>query len=106
MGRANYIRALFFVGLIGCIKNIQIDREPLDPRYIVRTNRMVGEVSIDNCQLLDPCKRPETCKHGGKCSVRDDKVFCDCNGTGYIGKNCHFGECYREQNFLRILRGS
>lgn len=55
---------------------------------------MVGQVSIDNCQLVDPCKRPNACKHGGKCSIKDDKVHCDCNGTGYIGKNCHFGKLY------------
>lgn len=73
------------------MKNISINKELLEPRYLIRTNHMVGEVSIDNCQLLDPCRRPDACKHGGKCSVKDDKVHCDCNGTGYIGKNCHFG---------------
>lgn len=59
---------------------------------MVRTNRTNGQVSIDNCQLVDPCKRPNACEHDGKCSVVDDNVICDCKGTGYIGKNCHFGK--------------
>lgn len=79
------------IGLVGCIREIWLDGDFLEARYMVRTNRTTGQISIDNCQLVDPCKRPNACEHDGKCSVVDDEVICDCKGTGYIGKNCHFG---------------
>ncbi|XP_065204178.1 axotactin isoform X2 [Planococcus citri] len=91
------------VGLIGCLRNISINDKLLEPRYIVRTNHMVGEVSIDNCQLVDPCKRDNACKHGGKCSIKDDKVHCDCSGTGYVGKNCHFAQFKKTCEELALL---
>lgn len=78
-------------GLVGCIREVEVNGEPLEPRYVVRSDYKYGKVSLDNCQLVDPCKRPNACKHGGKCSVKDDRITCDCEGTGYIGKNCHFG---------------
>lgn len=79
-------------GLVGCMRLIHINGQLIEPRYVVRTTHAVGDVSLDNCQLVDPCKRPDACEHGGKCSVEVDKVVCDCDGTGYIGRNCHFGE--------------
>lgn len=78
-------------GLVGCVREVEVNGEPLEPRYVVRSGHKKGQVSLDNCQLVDPCKRPDACKHGGKCSVKDDSVTCDCEGTGYIGKNCFFG---------------
>lgn len=74
------------------MRAVTVNGVPLEPRYVVRTKHTVGTVSLDNCQLVDPCTRPNACEHGGKCSVKDDRVTCDCKGTGYIGKNCHFGE--------------
>ena len=77
------------------MRAVVVNGVPLEPRYVVRTKHTVGTVSLDNCQLVDPCERPNACEHGGKCSVKDDRVTCDCAGTGYIGKNCHFGESNR-----------
>lgn len=74
------------------MRAVIVNGVPLEPRYVVRTKHTVGTVSLDNCQLVDPCERPNACEHGGKCSVKDDRVTCDCKGTGYIGKNCHFGK--------------
>lgn len=74
------------------MRSVVVNGVQLEPRYVVRTKHTVGTVSLDNCQLVDPCTRPNACEHGGKCSVKDDRVTCDCKGTGYIGKNCHFGE--------------
>lgn len=89
------------IGLVGCIREIWLDGVFLESRHMVRTNRTTGQVSIDNCQLVDPCKRPNACEHDGKCSVIDDNVICDCKGTGYIGKNCHFG---KNKHDLLVIR--
>lgn len=79
-------------GLIGCMRDIIVNGQAIEPRYVIKTTRVVGEVALDNCQFVDPCKRPNTCEHGGLCSIREDRkgTTCDCEGTGYIGKNCHF----------------
>lgn len=77
-------------GLIGCMRDLEINGVPVEPRNVVRTERVVGEVALDHCRYINPCKRPNTCEHGGKCFVKDDRVTCDCSGTGYTGKNCHF----------------
>ncbi|XP_075225876.1 axotactin isoform X2 [Lycorma delicatula] len=90
-------------GLVGCMRDIIINGEELEPRYIVRTKHTVGQVSLDNCQLVDPCKRPNACEHGGKCSVKEDKLTCDCKGTGYIGKNCHFAKFRKTCEELALL---
>jgi len=80
------------LGLVGCMREIRVNGQRIEPRYIINTERVVGEVALDNCQFVDPCKRPNTCEHGGKCSVKEDRITCDCKDTGYIGKNCHFGK--------------
>jgi hypothetical protein len=77
-------------GLVGCMRDLEVNGVPIEPRYVMKTERVVGEVAVDNCKFVDPCKRPNTCEHGGKCFVKDDRITCDCKGTGYIGKNCHF----------------
>lgn len=74
------------------MREISVNNEKIEPRNVVRTKNVIGSVSIDNCELVDPCKSPNACEHGGKCVVKDDMLTCDCNGTGYIGKNCHFGK--------------
>lgn len=43
---------------------------------------MVGEVAIDDCRYVDPCTRPNTCEHDGICSIREDRVICNCDNTG------------------------
>lgn len=90
-------------GLVGCIRDIEINGYDVEPRYVVKTERVVGEVAIDNCNYIDPCKRPNTCEHGGKCFVKDDRVTCDCKGIGYIGKNCHFTKYRKTCEELALL---
>lgn len=77
-------------GLVGCMRDLVINGHVIEPRRVVKTERVVGEIALDNCQFVDPCKRPNTCEHNGKCIVKNDRVTCDCKGTGYVGENCHF----------------
>ena len=90
-------------GLIGCMRDLEINGVMIEPRFVVKTERVVGEVALDNCKYIDPCKRPNTCEHGGKCFVKDDRITCDCNGTGYIGKNCHFTNYRKTCEELALL---
>lgn len=76
---------------MGCIQDLIINQKMFDPRVLVQTGN-VREISLDNCQLVDPCHRPNACEHGGLCNVDEGRVVCDCTGTGYTGKNCHFGQ--------------
>lgn len=91
------------MGLVGCIRDIEINGHLIEPRHVVKTERVVGEVALDNCKYIDPCKRPNTCEHGGKCIVKDDQVTCDCRLTGYIGKNCHFTKYRKTCEELALL---
>ncbi|XP_066941195.1 axotactin-like isoform X4 [Macrobrachium rosenbergii] len=80
-----------FPGFIGCIRKLIIGGTQLDLRTVVGTPMVNKGVTYDNCQVLGPCEGPQACEHGGKCSVdKDDEVKCDCSGTGYSGKRCHF----------------
>ncbi|XP_060802633.1 axotactin [Amyelois transitella] len=91
------------LGLIGCMRNIKIDGLLIEPRYVINTERVVGEVAIDDCRYVDPCTRPNTCEHGGICSVREDRVICNCDNTGYIGENCHFATFRKTCEELALL---
>jgi hypothetical protein len=66
------------------MRDLRINGNDIEPRYVVKTERVVGEIALDNCQFVDPCKRPNTCEHNGKCIVKNDRVTCDCKGTGEI----------------------
>ncbi|KYN20205.1 Neurexin-4 [Trachymyrmex cornetzi] len=90
-------------GLVGCMREIRVNGQRIEPRYVINTERVVGEVALDNCQFVDPCKRPNTCEHGGKCSVKEDRITCDCKDTGYIGKNCHFARYRKTCEELALL---
>lgn len=90
-------------GLVGCMRNVVVNDDHLDPRMVLQSERVVGEVALDDCQFVDPCHRPNTCEHGGKCSVKEDRLTCDCKGTGYIGKNCHFAEFRKTCEELALL---
>lgn len=90
-------------GLIGCMRDLEINNFMIEPRFVVKTERVVGEVALDNCQYIDPCKRPNTCSHGGKCFVKDDRITCDCKGTGYLGRNCHFTKYRKSCEELALL---
>ncbi|KAG7199173.1 hypothetical protein KM043_018052 [Ampulex compressa] len=90
-------------GLVGCMREIRVNDQRIEPRYVINTERVIGEVALDNCQFVDPCKRPNTCEHGGKCSVKEDRITCDCTDTGYIGKNCHFAHHRKTCEELALL---
>ncbi|XP_050095320.1 axotactin isoform X1 [Anopheles aquasalis] len=90
-------------GLVGCLRDLKINGIEIEPRYLVKSERVVGDVSLDNCKYVDPCKKPNTCEHGGKCSVKDDGITCDCKDTGYIGKNCHFTKFRKTCEELALL---
>ncbi|XP_030746121.1 contactin-associated protein-like 5 isoform X2 [Sitophilus oryzae] len=77
-------------GLVGCMRDIEVNGVVLEPRSVLQTERVVGEVTLDDCRFVDACLRPNTCEHGGKCSVKEDRLICDCTNTGYTGTNCHF----------------
>lgn len=90
-------------GLVGCMRDIIVNGERLEPRSVLQSERVVGEVTLDDCRFVDPCLRPNTCEHGGKCSINEDKLICDCTGTGYIGKNCHFAKYRKTCEELALL---
>ena len=90
-------------GVVGCMRNIIVNGVPLEPRSILQSERVVGEVTLDDCRFVDPCRRPNTCEHGGKCSVKEDRLICDCRDTGYIGKNCHFAKYRKTCEELALL---
>lgn len=90
-------------GLVGCMREIVVNGERLEPRSVLQSERVVGEVTLDDCRFVDPCSRPNTCEHGGKCSVKEDRLTCDCTGTGYIGKNCHFAKYRKTCEELALL---
>ncbi|XP_057659616.1 axotactin isoform X2 [Diorhabda carinulata] len=90
-------------GLVGCMMDIMVNGALLEPRSVLQSERVVGEVSLDDCRFIDACKRPNTCKHGGKCSVKEDKLICDCTNTGYMGKNCHFAQYRKTCEELALL---
>ncbi|CAG9793731.1 unnamed protein product [Diatraea saccharalis] len=91
------------LGLIGCMRNIKINGLLIEPRFVINTERVVGEVAIDDCRYVDPCTRPNTCEHGGVCSIREDRVICNCDNTGYIGENCHFATFRKTCEELALL---
>lgn len=90
-------------GLVGCMRDLEINGVEIEPRHVVQTERVVGEIALDNCNYVDPCKRPNTCEHDGKCFVQNDRTTCDCKGTGYIGKNCHFTKYRKTCEELALL---
>lgn len=90
-------------GVVGCMRDIFVNDVRLEPRSVLQTERVVGEVTLDDCRFVDPCSRPNTCEHGGKCSVKEDKLICDCTGMGYIGKNCHFARYRKTCEELALL---
>ncbi|XP_039550017.1 neurexin 2a isoform X9 [Pimephales promelas] len=38
------------------------------------------------------CTKQNPCSNGGRCSIRDSEVLCDCSNTGYKGKYCTEGQ--------------
>lgn len=90
-------------GLVGCMRDITVNGASLEPRSVLQSERVVGEVTLDDCKFVDPCLRPNTCEHGGKCSVREDKLICDCTDSGYTGTNCHFAKYRKTCEELALL---
>lgn len=60
----------------------------------VISNRIAqGYISLDSCQLTDPCSNGNSCKNNGVCRVNEvGELDCDCSKTGYTGKRCHFSQ--------------
>lgn len=89
-------------GIRGCLRDISLNGIQIDPRVIYSKYAVIGKISLDNCQLVDPCKSPNICEHGGKClsSLETGATRCDCDKTGYVGKTCHFCEF---SSFKRIF---
>lgn len=77
-------------GFIGCIRDIYVSGDWIDPRTVINTNQVSGKVSLDSCQLVNLCNNPQACEHGGRCYAEKGETKCDCEGTGYTGKTCHF----------------
>ena len=73
------------------MRRIMIAGTNVDARTIVGSEDQIGDIAMDNCQFVDPCSRPDVCEHGGNCSVKNGEISCECDGSGYIGKHCHFG---------------
>ncbi|CAG9818527.1 unnamed protein product [Phaedon cochleariae] len=90
-------------GMIGCMMDIIVNDAQLEPRSVLQSERVVGEVTLDDCRFVDACKRPNTCEHGGKCSVKEDRLICDCTNTGYMGTNCHFAQYRKTCEELALL---
>uniref|UniRef100_A0A9J7Z427 Neurexin-2-like n=1 Tax=Cyprinus carpio carpio TaxID=630221 RepID=A0A9J7Z427_CYPCA len=38
------------------------------------------------------CSKQNPCSNGGRCSIHDSEVLCDCSNTGYKGKYCTEGQ--------------
>lgn len=75
-------------GLVGCMRDLEINGVEIEPRRIVKTGRVVGEIALDNCKYVDPCKRPNTCKFITLYSLGTVKVgsslFCSINVCFFI----------------------
>lgn len=77
---------------IGCVKDIVINENDIEPRTLREQTTVFGRITLDNCQLINPCNKPKACEHDGLCipSMDNGTYSCDCSNTGYIGKTCHF----------------
>lgn len=49
----SYMNYCFELGLVGCMREIRVNDERIEPRYVVNTERVIGEVALDNCQFVD-----------------------------------------------------
>nr|XP_027200226.1 contactin-associated protein-like 4 [Dermatophagoides pteronyssinus] len=80
---------------IGCVRELIINENHIEPRTLrEQTSQIFGKISLDNCQLVNPCHRPKACEHDGRCIAtlpyNNGTYSCDCSNTGYIGRTCHF----------------
>lgn len=46
------------------------------------------------------CTKQNPCSNGGRCSIHDSEVLCDCSNTGYKGKYCTEG---KQDDVLKAL---
>ncbi|XP_067139514.1 axotactin-like isoform X3 [Centruroides vittatus] len=90
-------------GFVGCIRNVHINKRHLDSRMLLNSTTTSRKVYLDNCQLVNPCRNPNVCEHGGACFVADGKISCNCSNTGYTGKTCHFSINRRSCEELYLL---
>nr|XP_034312115.1 contactin-associated protein-like 5 isoform X6 [Crassostrea gigas] len=82
-----------FVGFVGCIRNVIVQKEFLDPINLMeRPSSGVSQTGLilDGCKLVDHCLVHQHCQHGGQCLSDWDGVSCDCSSSAYQGKYCQF----------------
>lgn len=75
-------------GFEGCISGVQLDGQYKD-LMTIRT-----KASLDKgCNKLGPifCSKPGICKNGGICYDGLTSFICDCNMTGWAGRDCSRG---------------
>lgn len=82
-----------FVGFVGCVRNVVIQGQYLDPINLMEKPPSEGFHSgliLDGCKLIDQCQVHHHCQHGGRCLSDWDGVSCDCSSSAYQGKYCQF----------------
>ena len=57
-------------------------------------------INISNLDINECVSEP--CQNNGTCIDRVNKYRCDCDGTGYTGKNCETGELWNTANIYSI----
>lgn len=66
----------FGLGIMGCIRNVNVDGRFIDPRLIMDDPSMhKGRISLDECTLVNPCDYPSACEHNGRCTVNRQGLF-------------------------------
>ena len=104
------IQAGSTVPFVGCLRSVAVNYRPVEARTLAALGLVTGRVSLDDCQLLRPCSRPNACEHGGVCIPvpANGTYICDCSNTGYIGRTCHFSVYRRscEEVYLMDKRHS
>ncbi|XP_033739181.1 uncharacterized protein LOC117326534 [Pecten maximus] len=78
------------IGFVGCIRNLKLQNETIDPIKLMDNRDVVDGVFLDGCDLVDHCRYGPPCQHGGQCLADWDGISCNCEATSYTGKTCHF----------------
>ncbi|XP_021379816.1 contactin-associated protein-like 2 isoform X2 [Mizuhopecten yessoensis] len=78
------------IGFVGCIRNLKLQNETIDPIKLMDNRDVVDGVFLDGCNLVDHCRYGPPCQHGGQCLADWDGISCNCEATSYSGKTCHF----------------
>nr|XP_022313523.1 contactin-associated protein-like 5 isoform X4 [Crassostrea virginica] len=85
-------------GFVGCIRNLVIQKQFLDPINLMERAPTGGYQSgliLDGCKLVNYCLVHQHCQHGGRCLSDWDGVSCDCSSSAYQGKYCQFSRYHQ-----------